>query len=132
VPGTPPLQLVPGQSILAGNRRHRASWFIGLFVYFKLLHRGPAPAALNTGDPFHKGKFIYDIVVSIVLFPLLSLRNTDGAVIQGAYTIPDTQPLGKIIDRMAFVDDLTQDILYEHRCVIGSLHLHFSHSVFDY
>ena len=36
-----------------GHQRNRASWFIGLFDDFKLLFRGPAPAALNTGDHFH-------------------------------------------------------------------------------
>ena len=46
-------QLGCSQSMLAGYQIYRASWFIGLFDDFKLLLRGPAPAALNTGYHFH-------------------------------------------------------------------------------
>lgn len=50
---TPIKQLGCSKPMLAGHHRHGASWFIGLFEDFKLLIRGPAHAALNTGDHFH-------------------------------------------------------------------------------
>jgi hypothetical protein len=64
-------------------QRHKASWLIGLLEDFKLLLSGPAPAELNTDDHFQPVRSYEDIVIYIVLFLILSLRNTDGTVIKG-------------------------------------------------
>ncbi len=45
--------------------------------------------------------------------------------------ISDFQPLGNIKYCIAFVNNLAHCFFIELRCVLGSLHLHFSHSDFD-
>jgi hypothetical protein len=50
---TPLKQLGSSQSMLASHQRYRASLLIGLIDDFKLLLRGPALAALNTGNHFY-------------------------------------------------------------------------------
>jgi hypothetical protein len=61
--------------------------------YFEGLLRGPALAALNTGDHFHQvSPYRRHSHIQIVVFLVVSLRNTDGTIIQGANSISTNCP----------------------------------------
>ena len=72
--------------MLASHKRHRASKFIGLFEDLKLLFKDPAPAALNTGGPFHLGRsYSTHFILLIANCKLIvdSLRIMNGTVCKG-------------------------------------------------
>lgn len=65
---------------MPSDRQDGTAKFVGLLDDFKLLPRAPAPAALNA---YHHGvDDTEDIVIPMVVFLFLGLRNTDGTVFQ--------------------------------------------------